>query len=135
MGNSERNPIDKIYIRGNGTTNVYWDDVTISEVSTINPASLSDEEIKEIYKDYTENIFDWEGGKRLNSVTFKNIKPLQNYVKKYRINNRGFAYPEHTINQVRDSYEVGANGSVKVNMLDYNKGNGIDIGFLGEDTL
>lgn len=131
--NSERNPIDKIYIRGNGTTNVYWDDVTISEVSAINPASLSDEEIKEIYKDYTENIVNWgAGGKRLNSVTFKNIKPLQNYVKKYRVLYNSFAVNgDPSFNQVRDSYEVDANGSVKVNMLDYNKGNGISVGIGG----
>ncbi|MBJ7966992.1 binary toxin-like calcium binding domain-containing protein [Bacillus cereus] len=127
--NSERNPIDKIYIRGN--TSVYWDDVTISEVSAISPASLSDQEIKEIYINFTEQIDNWFGGTYLNNVTFKNIKPLQNYIKKYKVNYNRIGYPEYAINQVRDSYEVDANGSVKVNMLDYNKGYGIDIGFWG----
>ncbi|WP_410491856.1 PA14 domain-containing protein (plasmid) [Bacillus thuringiensis] len=83
VGNYESNPIDKIYIRGNGMTNVYWDDVTISEVSAINPASLSDEGIREIFQDFT--IEYGNPSFMIDAIIFKNIKIVHNYVKEYEI--------------------------------------------------
>ncbi|WP_000574797.1 binary toxin-like calcium binding domain-containing protein, partial [Bacillus thuringiensis] len=115
--NSERNPINQIYVRGNNTTNVYWDDVSITNISAINPKTLTDEEIKEIYKDFSESK-DWPW---FNDVTFKNIKPLENYVKQYRVDFWN-TNSDRSFNRIKDSYPVNEDGSVKVNMTEYNEG-------------
>nr|ABR68093.1 Vip1A(BR) [Bacillus thuringiensis] len=129
--NSERNPMDKIYIRGNGTTNVYWDDVTISEVSAINPASLSDEEIQEIFKDST--IEYGNPSFVADAVTFKNIKPLQNYVKEYEIYHKLFSHDssgnEHiTENNFNKEGDLKEDGSVKVDLKDNGLGLWMSVG-------
>lgn len=131
MKNSERNPMDKIYIRGNGTTNVYWDDVTISEVSAINPASLSDEEIQEIFKDST--IEYGNPSFVADAVTFKNIKPLQNYVKEYEIYHKLFSHDssgnEHiTENNFNKEGDLKEDGSVKVDLKDNGLGLWMSVG-------
>ncbi|WP_231122479.1 hypothetical protein [Bacillus thuringiensis] len=116
--NSERNPIKQIHARGNNTTNVYWDDVSITKILAMNPKNLTDEEIKEKYKNFSESI-SWDG-EWFNSVTFKNIKPLENYVKQYRVVcERGIL---DSFNIVKDSDPVNEDGSVTVDMMKYTDG-------------
>ncbi|MCU5669006.1 PA14 domain-containing protein [Bacillus cereus] len=128
VDNLEGNPIKSVYVRGNDKTNVYWDDVAFTEVGAsedVNKA-FSDEEIRAKYADF--NII--RGGNDrefINAIVFKNIKPLQDYVKQYRVVHR--STPLHTdLDQTRDSYPVDNNGSVKVNFLEYNSGIGFWIG-------
>ncbi|MEK4780834.1 hypothetical protein NST86_32105 [Bacillus sp. FSL L8-0199] len=124
--NSESNPIDKIYIKN--ASNVHWDDVTFTEISALKPKDLSDDDIKGIYKDYYEDKSNV--GMSLDAVTFKNIKPLQNYVTKYRVKNRP-AIPGLGVNPIDktlDSGLVNDNSDVKVNLRDYSS-NGINIIF------
>ncbi|HDR4875103.1 TPA: hypothetical protein QCR24_006093, partial [Bacillus cereus] len=122
--NSEKNPINQIVIDPHSINHsINWDDVTITEISALNPANLSDGEIKEIYKDYSESI---NGFGVLDTVTFKNIKPLQNYVTKYRVKNRS-AIPGLgviPIDKTLDSGPVNNDGDVKINLRDYSS-NGI----------
>ncbi|MGH0590578.1 RICIN domain-containing protein, partial [Bacillus mycoides] len=54
MSNSIENPIDMIRISGNGETKVYWDDVSITEVSALSP--------------YSEGIFEIAPALRSKSV-------------------------------------------------------------------
>ncbi|PNK22774.1 hypothetical protein CBR59_30085 [Bacillus thuringiensis] len=118
--NSERNLIDKIYIKGNGKTNVYWDDVTISEISAINPASLSDIEIQEIFKDST--IQYGNPSFAIDFITFKNIKPLQNYIKQYEIYQKivgidlGTGKEVITENTFNTEGDLKEDGSVKIDV-------------------
>ncbi|WP_205730362.1 hypothetical protein [Bacillus thuringiensis] len=120
--NPERNPIDRIDVRNvtiNDSAKIYWDDVSITKISAMNPKNLTDEEIKEKYKDFSESI-SWDG-EWFNSVTFKNIKPLENYVKQYRIDFWN-TNSDRSFNRIKDSYLVNEDGSVKVNMTEYNEG-------------
>ncbi|MDY7522446.1 hypothetical protein SBO61_30705, partial [Bacillus thuringiensis] len=122
--NSENNPVNQIVINPNSTNHsINWDDVTITEVSAMKPKDFSNDDIKKIYKDYTEV----KNGSYLDAVTFKNIKPLQNYVTKYRVKNRS-AIPGLgviPIDKTLDSGPVNNNGDVKVNLRDYSS-NGIN---------
>ncbi|PGP34286.1 hypothetical protein COA06_32265, partial [Bacillus thuringiensis] len=90
-----------------------------TNISAINPKNLTDEEIKGIYKDFSEST-DWLGSINhgsLEEVTFKNIKPLENYVKQYRVDIEDIYGTSST---VKDSYPVNEDGSVTVRMMDYN---------------
>nr|WP_172688950.1 binary toxin-like calcium binding domain-containing protein [Bacillus thuringiensis]AJR20766.1 Vip1-02 [Bacillus thuringiensis]AOB42271.1 Vip1-02 [Bacillus thuringiensis] len=122
--NSESNPIDKIYIKGNGTTNVYWDDVTITEISAMKPKDFSNDDIKVKYNDYSEKLDTWD--MRLDNVVFKNITPFQNYVTKYRVKYVG-TIPAWSFDKTLNSYELNSDGSLMVNILEYNDGRGIDL--------
>ncbi|HDR4874853.1 TPA: hypothetical protein QCR24_005795, partial [Bacillus cereus] len=120
--NSENNPIDKVYIKN--ASSVQWDDVLFTEISAMKPKDFSNEDIKEKYKDYSEKLDTWN--MRLDNVVFKNISPFQNYVTKYRVKYVG-AIPAWSFDKTLTSYKVESNGSLMVNILEYNNGMGIDI--------
>ncbi|OTX95991.1 hypothetical protein BK726_02050 [Bacillus thuringiensis serovar londrina] len=125
--NSENNPINQIVIRPNSINHwINWDDVTITEISAMKPKDFSNDDIKKIYKDYTEV----KNGAYLDAVTFKNIKPLQNYVTKYRVKNRPATpgWGVIPIDKTLDSGPVNNDGDVKVNLQDYSN-NGINTAF------
>lgn len=50
--NTESNPIHQIYVHGNNKTNVYWDDVSLTEVSAVK-REVSDISDKEIQRAHT----------------------------------------------------------------------------------
>ncbi|MDT2240402.1 hypothetical protein P7H22_08770 [Paenibacillus larvae] len=93
--NRGKNPIDRISVKGDSKTNVYWDDITITDISSIKPdkeiretnkdhnmaidicEGITDKEIQEMYKDYSET----KNGHYINAVTFKNIKLLKKDIK------------------------------------------------------
>ncbi|HDR5276343.1 hypothetical protein AT268_13755 [Bacillus cereus] len=120
--NSERNPIDKIYIKN--ASNLHWDDVLLTEVAAMKPKDFSNDDIKAKYSDYSEKLDTWN--MRLDNVVFKNISPFQNYVTKYRVKYVG-AIPQWSFDKTLNSYELKSDGSLMVNILEYNDGMGIDI--------
>ena len=120
--NLEYNPIKEIRIVADGKSRVLFDDLSVSKVSATKPNELSDEEIKGIYQDHKEDVVKYDDMYYLNSVTFTNIHPLQNYVTKYKVKTKA------NLDKSLDSYPVDSKGSVKVNMLDYNKGGGLYLG-------
>ncbi len=125
--NLESNSVKEISVNSVAGKKIYWDDISITEMSAINPADLDDSEIKNvIYAEYYED----KELSYLDAVTFKNIKPLQNYVTKYRVKNRP-AIPGMGIiplDKTLDSGLINDNGDVKVNLRDYSS-NGINLAF------
>ncbi|MED1637902.1 PA14 domain-containing protein [Bacillus thuringiensis] len=125
--NSEKNPINHIAIDPYTINHaVNWDDVTFTEVSAMKPKDLSDDDIKEKYKDYSENFDTGVWKMHLNNVVFKNISLLQNYVTKYRVKYVG-ATPERSFDKTLNSYKVESNGSLMVNFLEYDDGFGLNM--------
>ncbi|HDR3452152.1 Vip1Fa1 (plasmid) [Bacillus thuringiensis serovar morrisoni str. 4AA1] len=120
--NTESNPIHQIYVHGNNKTNVYWDDVSLTEVSAIKQElpDISDKEIQRAHTFKKEQLS--LDGKYMNELTLhvdslkdKNNKPVQ------------FSY------KVKDgekdlgtkSYTPDKQGNININFLDYNRGFGI----------
>ncbi|HDR4765616.1 TPA: hypothetical protein ACQ75Q_003812 [Bacillus thuringiensis] len=98
--NSNLNPINQIYIHGNDKTNVYWDDASLTHISSLKKeedgtSCLSDDTIKGMYKnmiysyyprEFPINQYESWGGGQLYSISFRDVpKSFQSYVKAYRV--------------------------------------------------
>ncbi|MCM3222910.1 PA14 domain-containing protein [Bacillus cereus] len=129
INNTEATPIENIVIRGDGQTNVFWDDVSITEVAAITPDGPADEEFKKSFEKYTENISKHpekpELDYKLNAVIFDNVNEVKNYIEKYRVEYKAYGLP--SVDQTRKSNKVQPNGNVTVNMLEYNDNKGLNI--------
>lgn len=76
--NSEANPLTGLSITPQKDTRIYWDDVSFTEVNAAKLKDLTDKEIQNIYANY---YFDYGIPGMVNAIWFRNITPLQNYIK------------------------------------------------------
>lgn len=124
VSNWEKNPIKGLYVEAKEGTSNSWDDVSFTEVSAMKTKKLTDKNIQDIYSDYSfaHGMFN-----KVESIWFKNITPLQNYIKKYHVtikNSNGKLISDAT----RGTYTPEKDGSVKLHLLDYNSGYGVAFG-------
>ncbi|EJC3746269.1 hypothetical protein MYY11_002669 [Enterococcus faecium] len=128
VSNMERNPINQLFIVGDGNTDISWDDVSFTEVGAMTPENYTDKDIQTIYSDY---FFDYGWSNTVNAIWFKNITPLQNYIKKYHVTVKS---PNGIIeiDDTRDTYPPKKDGSVKIHLVDYNSGYGVTVGYTVE---
>ncbi|TKI36822.1 hypothetical protein FC683_07330 [Bacillus cereus] len=139
VGNSEINLIDKIYVHGNDKTNVYWDDVSFTEVSSINKEEseieeLSDKNIKDFYQNASFSSYEqkeqqtgmvYHGAEKLSNISFSDVPDyLAPCIKAYRVDyTLKDVNPSSSITKstIKDSKEF-SNGILKLDMKDYNDG-------------
>lgn len=126
--NMESNPITDISLKSNSDTGIFWDDISFTEVSTVKPENYTDENIQDIYSNYS---LKYGFGSTVNSILFKNITPLQNYIKKYHVICKD-QYGDITVNVTKNTYLPKNDGSVELNLLEYNAGYGVDLGSVVE---
>ena len=113
INNSKRKQFNRISVKTNGGKRVYWDDVSISEVSKVKTL-LDEDYVKSFYKNVKVHSKAANGIKQI--IFTNNMTEIRRHITKYRVKNQGM----RGYDSIRPSYVLDPDKTLRINFEEYN---------------